>query len=169
MQFKKLQSRSDYKLASYTGHHSDGVCACVVVGFATNSFVLNSHQVGLLSMGVPMLQRPPSVLEMYARTDRSGSDEYNMGLSRRRLLATQDTLVSVGAPNGKVFTDNAKALGENFDRFMGMEDESRAAGGRAVWLFFWPSQAAFDEGPDDSDDLSLGTLVHFGRDFTPPG
>jgi hypothetical protein len=167
MLFKKLQARSDYRLASYTGHHADGKCVCLVIGFGTNSFALNSHQTALLSMSVPALQRPSSILEMYARTDRSGSDEYNMALSQRRLGATQSALVSVGAPDDKVYTDLSKALGENFERFFGEADETRYAGGRAVWSFFWPSQAAFDEGPDEDDENSFRALVRFGRDFAP--
>ena len=58
MKFTRLQARSEYKLASYTGPHSDGVCVCLVVGFGNNSFELNSHQMGLLSMSIPALKRP---------------------------------------------------------------------------------------------------------------
>ncbi len=167
MKFTRLQALREYMLASYRGNHADGVCVCAVIGFATNSFILNTRQRTLLSMSVPAVQRPASILEMFARTDRSGSDEYNMGLSRRRLRAVQTTLVTLGAPREKVFSDHAKALGENFERFFGVPDEAREAGGRAVWSFLWPSQAAFDEGPDQDNENSFRELVMFGRDFTP--
>jgi hypothetical protein len=167
MKFTKLQARRDYRIASYTGPHSDGVCVCLVVGFGNNSFWLNSHQRDLLAFSIPALGRAGSLLEMYARTDRSGSSEYNMALSKRRLRATQDSLLSLGAPHEKAFSDLSKALGENFEAFIGQAEETRYAGGRAVWLFFWPSRAAFDEGPDDDGETSFRTLVQFGRGFTP--
>ena len=128
-------------------------------------FGLNSRQMTLLSMSVPALRRADSVLELFARTDRAGSDEYNMGLSRRRLGAVQNALLTVGAPHEKVFTGLSKALGENFEAFFGVADGQRHAGGRAVWSFLWPSKAAFEEGPDD--ESSFRDLVMFGRNFTP--
>ncbi len=165
MRFELLQSLREYMIASYTGHHADGLCVCAVIGFANNSFSLNSRQMTLLSMSVPAVQKPNSVLELYGRTDRAGSDEYNMGLAQRRLGAVQNALVTVGAPHDKVFTGLSKALGENFEAFFGVADGQREAGGRAVWSFLWPSKAAFEEGPDD--ESSFRDLVMFGRNFTP--
>ena len=167
MKFKRLQAMREYMLVSFTANHSDGTCVCAVIGFSTNSFSLNTRQRTLLGMSIPAVQRPESILEMYARTDRSGSDEYNMGLSRRRLGAVQTALVSLGAPREKVLGDLCKPLGENFERFFGVPDEARHAGGRAVWSFLWPSQAAFDEGPEEDTENSFRELVTFGRNFTP--
>jgi hypothetical protein len=164
MPFQKLQSNATHLFVSYTADHPDGRCVILVVGFGTDSFALNPRQVGLLSMSIPTLNEPSTVFEAYGRADRSGADRHNIGLTRRRLTALQERLVSLGAPRDKVFNPNCKALGERFEAFKGIRDGERSQGGRTVWAFFWPSDAAFREGPDG---LGLRSLTDFGRSFVP--
>jgi hypothetical protein len=164
MRLEKLQALKEHRIATYTGHHADGKCVCAVVGFSTNSFVLNSRQNGLLAMSIATLKKPGSVLEMYARTDRSGAASYNMVLSRRRLIAVQNALMALGAPVEKVKGKHCKAMGEQFEEYYGLQDNTSYKGGRAVWAFFWPSPAAFEEGPDDGE-AGFRKMTHFGRTF----
>ena len=163
MRLESLQSLEEQLIASYVGDHADGKCVCAALGFATEGYVLNFKQRELLAFSIPTLREPGSVLEMYARTDRTGAGSYNMTLSRRRLSGVQEALVALGAPGGKVRGLHCKAVGEQFEAHYGLEDNTAYAGGRAVWVFFWPSQAAFDEGPDD--ELGLRKLTQFGRGF----
>jgi hypothetical protein len=159
-----LQSLEEHLIATYVGDHADGACVCAALGFATEGYELNIKQKELLAFSIPTLREPGSLLEMYARTDRTGSGGYNMALSRRRLAAVQNALLALGAPGGKVQGVHCKALGERFEAHYGMEDDAAYAGGRAVWVFFWPSQAAFDEGPDD-DERGFRKLTQFGRGY----
>ncbi|MFN8179060.1 MAG: hypothetical protein U0167_14105 [bacterium] len=163
MRLANVQILEQHLIATYAGHHSDGRCVCAALGFATEGFALNAKQRELLAFSLPTLREPGSLLEMYARTDRTGSGGYNMGLSRRRLIAVQDVLIALGAPIDKVRGVNCKAVGEQFEAYYGMEDDSSYAGGRAVWAFFWPSRAAFDEGPND--EQGFRKLTQFGRSF----
>jgi len=165
MRLEKLQSLEEHLIATYTGHHLDGRCVCAVLGFATEGYELNAKQRELLAFSISTLREPGSVLEMYARTDRTGPSRYNMNLSRRRLASVQDALVALGAPRGKTRGVHCKPLGERFEAHYGIEDDTAYAGGRAVWAFFWPSHAAFDEGPDD-DDNGFRKLTQFGRGFS---
>lgn len=166
MQFHKVQANETYLFGSYRGDHADGPCVILFVGFSTDSFALNPKQVELLSMSIPALNQPGTVFEAYGRADRSGTDRHNIGLTRRRLTAVQDRLVSLGAPHDKVFNPICKALGERFESFMGIRDRQRSRGGRTVWAFLWPSEAAFQEGPDDNGE-GFRKLTDFGRSFTP--
>lgn len=163
MRFQKLQAIEEYRLATYTADHSTGRCVCAVLGFATNSYSLNSKQNDFLAMCVPHIMAPDSVLELYARTDRSGADGYNLTISRCRLEAVQQRLSALAAPGEKVYGPYCKALGERFEAYCGLSDGTSYRGGRAVWAFFWPSRAAFEEGPDNEQQFR--DLVMFGRGF----
>jgi len=132
------------------------------LGFATDSAALNAEQQQLLELSVPALNRQATVLEMYARADRAGSDAHNLALSRRRLEAVQAHLTRHGASAAQVFGRHCKALGEAFEEAYGAPDGSRSRGGRAVWAFFWSSQDAFREGPTNTD-IDIRQLTEFGR------
>ncbi len=164
MRLESLQSLEEHLIATYRGDHADGTCVLAALGFATEAYTLNLKQRELLAFSIGTLREPGSVLEMYARTDRAGAGSYNLALSRRRLGAVQDALVALGAPLGKVRGVHCKAVGERFEEHYGMEDDTAYAGGRAVWAFFWPSQAAFDEGPDDGEN-GFRRLTQFGRSY----
>ena len=164
MRLESLQSLEEHLIATYLGHHPDGTCVCAALGFATEGYALNDKQRELLAFSIPTLRDPGSVLEIYARTDRTGSGAYNMTLSRRRLASVQDALIALGASAPKARGVNCKAVGEQFEAYFGITDSTAYAGGRAVWAFFWPSQAAFDEGPDE-DGSGIRKLTEFGRGF----
>jgi hypothetical protein len=78
-----------------------------------------------------------------------------------------DALLALGAPPEKARGVRCKAMGEQFEAHFGLRDDTAYAGGRAVWAFFWPSPAAFDEGPDDGED-GFRKLTRFGRGFGLP-
>lgn len=167
MRLEKLQSLADHLIATYVGHHATGTCVCAALGFPTEGSTLNDKQRELLGFSISTLRQPGSILEMYARTDRAGSGGYNMALSRRRLVSVQDALIASGAPIEKARGPHCKAVGERFEAHYGLSDNTAYAGGRAVWAFFWPSQAAFDEGPD-SEEAGFRRLTEFGRGYGLP-
>jgi hypothetical protein len=160
-------SRSFYadkvnKYEKYLAERGDESCWLDVVYFHTDSSRIMRTTV-FAGGAARRAMMPDGVLEIYARADRSGFDRHNIALSRRRLEAVQQALVFFGAPSEKVYGPNCKALGERFDAFSGIRDRQRSPEGRSVWIFQWPSEAAFQERPDGD----FGRLTTFGRGFVP--
>jgi hypothetical protein len=158
-----FQENRQHLFKSYRGRHPDGTCVALALGFTTGSSHPNSRQVRLLLHGVSQFQQPDTVLEAYARADRVGSRRDNRLLSERRLEALRYLLHILGAPKDKLYTPYWQALGEDFEALMRSPNGRESAGARSVWLFVWPSLAAFKEGPSPSPANDLNLLTDFGR------
>jgi hypothetical protein len=69
----------------------------------------------------------------------------------------------LGVPKDKLYTPYWQALGEDFEASLGSRNGCENSGARSVWLFVWPSFAAFKEGPTLSPGIDLRHLTEFGR------
>ncbi len=164
MVFTEVQSDSSRQFVTYGADHRDGRCVIVVMGFDTESATLNPQHHRLLDLSMPALTAPDTVLEMYARADRTGPGGYNFRLSRRRLQAVQNYLIQQGAPVAIVRGPRCKALGERFEAHYGVADNTASRGARAVWMFTWASNDAFLEGATNAD-MDFRALTTFGRSY----
>lgn len=159
--FSKVRQSEAERYVFYQAKHEHGLCVATAFGFDTDSAVLHpSHHVVLRNYA-KHFEAGRTYLEIFARTDRSGSAAHNLGLSRRRAAEVRKQLVACGVPAGALFGFYCRALGERFEVFARIPDHARYLGGRSVWLFAWPSHPAYADGAKSS----LGPLVDFGRRF----
>ena len=162
MQFQAFQQLDAELCKTYQGKHADGRCVAMALGFRAGDAMPNRYQARLIHFSIPELQKPESVLEMYARSDRLGSSADNLQLSTRRLSAIQYLLEISGAAKDKVYTPRCLPLGERFEALLGVRNVHASRGGRTVWVFVWPSDAAYNEGPSE-DSGGMKRLTDFGR------
>lgn len=82
------------------------------VTFAVNSTTISpSFQAALDKVAQSMVQYPNSLIDVYGHTDSTGSDTYNMDLSKRRADAVARYLISRGVGSARIQT---QGMGENY-------------------------------------------------------
>lgn len=97
------------------------------VTFAVNSTAISpSFQANLDKVAQSMVQYPNSLIDVYGHTDSTGSDTYNMDLSKRRADSVARYLISRGVSSPRIQTqgmgeshpvaDNATAEGRALNR-----------------------------------------------------
>ncbi|WP_374411721.1 OmpA family protein [Novosphingobium colocasiae] len=80
------------------------------VTFAVNSTEISpGFQASLDKVAQSMVQYPNSLIDVYGHTDSTGSDAYNMDLSKRRADAVARYLISRGVSSARIQT---KGMGE---------------------------------------------------------
>lgn len=123
-----------------------GTAFRVAILFGVGSSKLTAGQISFLSeVVVPIVNDPASPFEMFGITSKSGSNQFNLDLSDRRLEGVKNQLMLLGVaiedinrpPNSGGFI-----LGETFaDEFdkKGPEEDARL---RAVVIYLWPDDLA---------------------------
>jgi outer membrane protein OmpA-like peptidoglycan-associated protein len=82
------------------------------VTFAVDSTEISpSFQAALDRVAQSMVQYPDSLIDVYGHTDSTGSDQYNLDLSRRRADAVGRYLISRGVSSARIQT---QGMGESY-------------------------------------------------------
>ena len=94
------------------------------VTFAVNSAAISpSFQATLDKVANSMVQYPNSLIDVYGHTDSTGSDAYNMDLSKRRADSVARYLISRGVPSARIQT---QGMGEGYPVADNTTPEGRA-------------------------------------------
>ena len=94
------------------------------VTFAVDSTAISpSFQSTLTSVAQSMNQYPNSLIDVYGHTDSTGSDSYNMDLSKRRADAVARYLISQGVNSARIQT---QGMGESYPIADNTTEEGRA-------------------------------------------
>ncbi len=142
----------------------------ILRSFALNSSILTAvHQDVLREWIIPILRRPAMFAEIYAMTDRSGSNAVNMKISASRLNAVQTAMTLLGASGEKVRHGFAKALGEDYfaDRnrrepdAVVFKDNRKAGDFRSVVLALTPAPIGIPT--KLFRNRTIANMVAFGR------
>lgn len=82
------------------------------VTFAVDSTEISpSFRTALDRVGQSMVQYPDSLIDVYGHTDSTGSDQYNLDLSKRRADAVARYLISRGVSSARIQT---QGMGESY-------------------------------------------------------
>ena len=82
------------------------------VTFAVDSTEISpSFQAALNKVAQSMVQYPDSLVDVYGHTDSTGSDQYNLDLSKRRADAVARYLISRGVSSARIQT---QGMGESY-------------------------------------------------------
>jgi outer membrane protein OmpA-like peptidoglycan-associated protein len=82
------------------------------VTFAVDSTEISpSFQASLDKVAQSMVQYPDSLIDVYGHTDSTGSDQYNLDLSRRRADAVGRYLISRGVSSARI---QSQGMGESY-------------------------------------------------------
>ncbi len=160
MWFNVISKSVPERHATYTFDHPDGRCVATAFGFDTASTRLRPSHHALLRHFAKHFESG-TYLEVFARADRVGSDAANLWLSQERAREVRKVLVGYGVPAGALWGFYCRALGERLETRLGLPDAVASQGGRTVWLFAWPSQAAYAQGvlSNFSDLIRAGRTV----------
>lgn len=105
--------------------------------FANDKYNLSVKQAHHLQWLAAVCQQGDRIIESYGLADRLGEADYNMALSKRRLVTVIDRLTSFGVPRDKFPRELTRAVGENFSEWYGRKDGRPEAYDRAVVVFAW--------------------------------
>ena len=98
------------------------------VTFAVDSTAISpSFQANLDKVAQSMVQYPNSLIDVYGHTDSTGSETYNMDLSKRRADSVARYLISRGVSSARIQT---QGMGENYPIADNATAEGRAANRR---------------------------------------
>lgn len=105
--------------------------------FGTDKYRLSASQEHQLQWMAAVCQQGDRIIETYGIADRQGRRDYNLALSKRRLITTINRLTSFGVPHEKFSRDLTRALGEDFPESFGKDDRKADSHDRAVAIFAW--------------------------------
>ncbi|WP_156839683.1 OmpA family protein [Novosphingobium aquimarinum] len=98
------------------------------VTFAVDSTAISpSFQTTLSRVAQSMNQYPNSLIDVYGHTDSTGSDSYNMDLSKRRADAVARYLIAQGVNSARI---QAQGMGETYPIADNTTEQGRAANRR---------------------------------------
>ncbi|MFO0915865.1 MAG: hypothetical protein U0795_23100 [Pirellulales bacterium] len=159
---------------------NSGGALLILNGFANNSAtLLAEHHLGILiaaTQAMASFGTGSGALEFYGVTDRTGSDEYNLQLSRQRAATALNVMKSaMGLADHLVAFSNG--LGERLaDEYYQKQDNTRSDGLRGVACYLWDSvnratdpffrlEIAFAAPPTGGDPARRALLgpLHLGR------
>lgn len=94
------------------------------VTFAVNSTEISpSFQTSLDKVAESLVQYPDSLIDVYGHTDSTGSDSYNMDLSKRRADSVARYLIMKGVSSARLQT---QGMGKNYPVADNTSEEGRA-------------------------------------------
>jgi len=102
----------------------------VLFGFDQSSLNENSKN-NLNNLKDVLIKYPDTNMEIQGHTDNTGTDSYNMGLSKRRASAVANYMIKSGVSSRRIST---KGYGENAPNYGNDNEEDRAQNRRVEFL-----------------------------------
>ena len=100
--------------------------------FSVNKSDLNpSSKSNLDNLKIILEKYPDTDIEIQGHTDNSGTDEYNMSLSKKRAASVSNYLSSVGIPSRRITT---KGYGESAPNYTNETEDGKAQNRRVEFL-----------------------------------
>lgn len=159
---------------------NSGGALLILNGFANNSATLTSeHNQGILiaaTQAMASFGTGSGALEFYGITDRTGSADYNLQLSRQRAATALSAMRSAMGLQDRMLAFS-NGLGERLaDEYYQQQDNTRSDGFRGVACYLWDSlnratdpffqlEIAFAAPPTGGDPARRALLapLHLGR------
>lgn len=127
--------------------------------FATGAVQPTGGQLQVIKNDIaPLLHKPDVYVEIYSRTDRTGTNERNFQVAGQRLASVQAALTAAGAPLQQVYANRHKNLGEEWAATY-EDDDVPDPNERCVVIYVWSNPFASQRMCAD------GPFLQFARAF----